>query len=279
MSESTPLALDLDIEDESMDTRFRRLVRRERAKFDFRPKIIMVVSIAINVAFSVAFLVFLLSWKHTCTWGDSETESNHSPFVPPGINDEVLLPIQYGWQYYADTVEDMEKVDRNWDALNPDIGWISMPQAELSRWGYRPGSDNPSDPSMGVHTLQGYHSMHCLKIIRHTMLQLARGEELNIRFGHSMHCLGSLLRDVICSADDSLPLNIPGNDDGRYQYVRKCRNWGALSRWAASRTSCMITNKEGTLDQEHQYLANCTRTDGVIIPTLNKGPVSGSERP
>ncbi|KAI8947361.1 hypothetical protein F4801DRAFT_592657 [Xylaria longipes] len=272
MSESTPLTLDVDLEDEFPDNGTGRSVRLEKTNFNVIPRNIMVVSIVLNVVFSIALVVLLLSWKHTymCSNSETETESYYSPFVPPGINKEVLLPIQYGWEYYADTVDDMEKVDRNWDALNPDIGWISMPQAEISQWGFCPGADDPSDPSMGVHTLQGYHSLHCLKIIRQSMLQLARGERLDIRFGHSMHCLGSLLRDVICSADDAFPLTVPGKDDGTYQYVRKCRNWGALRHWAGARTSCMITSKEGTLDQDHQYLENCTRTDGVIIPTLTK---------
>ncbi|KAI1367746.1 hypothetical protein F5Y08DRAFT_336281 [Xylaria arbuscula] len=173
------------------------------------------------------------------------------------------------------TVDDMEKVDRNWDALNPDIGWVSMPQAELSRWGFQPGLEDPSNSSMGLHPLHGYHSMHCLKTIRHTILQLARGEQPDVKFGHSMHCLAELLRDVICSADESLPLSIPSSyygssGDGKFQYLRKCRNWKALSSWAGARTSCMLTNKYGTLDLEHQYFENCSRTDGVILPTLAK---------
>ncbi|KAI1126436.1 hypothetical protein F5Y10DRAFT_211799 [Nemania abortiva] len=272
MSESTPLTLDMGLEDESKDNGTKRSARLEKTIFNVRPRNSLVVSIVLNLVFSIISVVLLITWKHeyTCNNGETATESYHSPFDPPGINEEVLLPIQYGWEYYADTVGDMEIVDRNWDALNPDIGWISMPRAELSRWGFRAGADDPSNPSMGVHTLRGYHSMHCLKIIRQSMLQLARGEKLEVKFGHSMHCLGSLLRDVICSADDSLPLNVPGRDDGTYQYVRKCRNWEALRHWAGARTSCMVTSKDGTLDQELQYLENCTRTDGVLLPTLAK---------
>ncbi|KAI0424134.1 hypothetical protein F5Y09DRAFT_348037 [Xylaria sp. FL1042] len=185
------------------------------------------------------------------------------------------MPVQYVWEYHATTVDDMDKVDRNWDALNPDIGWISMPQAELSRWGFQPGAEDPSNSSMGLHPLHGYHSMHCLKTIRHTMLQLARDEQLDVKFGHSMHCLAALLRDVICSADDSLPLSIPHSNygssgDGKFQYLRKRRNWEALRDWAGAQTSCMITNKYGTLDLEHQYFDNCSRTYGVILPSLRK---------
>lgn len=109
------------------------------------------------------------------------------------------------------------------------------------------------------------HAKTNQKTIRHTMLQLARGEKLDVKFGHSMHCLAALLRDVICFADNSLPLDIPGENHDQYQYVRKCRNWEALSRWAGERTSCMTTNKEGILDAEHANLENCTRTDNVLL--------------
>jgi hypothetical protein len=107
------------------------------------------------------------------------------------------------------------------------------------------------------------------------MLQLARGEELDVKFGHSMHCLAELLRDVLCSADDSLPLSIPADHygssgEGKFQYQRKCRNWKALSSWAGARTSCMMTNKYGTLDMEHQYFENCSRSDGVLLPDMTK---------
>jgi hypothetical protein len=103
------------------------------------------------------------------------------------------------------------------------------------------------------------------------MLQLAHGEKLDVKFGHSMHCLGSLLRDVLCNADETLPITIPTEEDnGQYQYVRKCRSWDALRRFAGARTSCMLTNNEGTLDLEHQYFENCSRTDGVILPTFKE---------
>lgn len=94
-----------------------------------------------------------------------------------------------------------------------------------------------------------------------------------------MHCLASLLQDVICYADDSLPLRGPYDWDenenyGRkgkqtYQYVRKCRNWSAMKKWVGPRTTCMTTSADGILNTTRQNVGeNCTRDDGVVITAI-----------
>ena len=100
------------------------------------------------------------------------------------------------------------------------------------------------------------------------MFQLVRGEPLDMRFGHSTHCLASLLRDTVCRADYSLPIATPGVDyvDTEYPHLRKCRNWAALEAWAANKTTCMKTSIEGVLDKNHVDGENCTRKDGVLVP-------------
>ncbi|KAI0189471.1 hypothetical protein F4808DRAFT_465910 [Astrocystis sublimbata] len=233
-------------------------------------KAVLLLSFILNILLAIGLVAVSLSLENTSyPYQANQSKSFPSPFDPEGIEEEVLMPVRYGWEYYADTVNGMNEVDRNWEALNPDLGFVSLSQDELSHWGFSAGGDDPSDPKRGLHALGGYHSIHCLKIIRHTMLQLARGEKLDVRFGHSMHCLGSLLRDVICTADNSLPLKVPDGEHGDYQYTRKCRNWAPLSRWAGTQTSCMATNSEGTLDADHPVLSNCSRTDGVIVPKLS----------
>lgn len=106
-------------------------------------------------------------------------------------------------------------------------------------------------------------------MIRTTMIELVEGKDLTVEFGHAMHCLGGLLRDVVCYADDSLPLQ---NDDqnGPYQYVRKCRNWDSMRKWASERTSCLVTDKHGIVDLQQPDFDNCSRTDGVLVPSLLK---------
>ena len=82
--------------------------------------------------------------------------------VPPGIDDEFYMPVNFGWEYAATTVDQMDDVDRNWAAINPDVGAVTFSREELARLGYAPGQDNPHDPSVGIHLVQAYHALHCL---------------------------------------------------------------------------------------------------------------------
>lgn len=87
-------------------------------------------------------------------------------------------------------------------------------------------------------------------------------------FGHSMHCMGALLRDIVCFADSSLPLK-GENDKQEYQYVRKCRNWAAMSEWTAKRTSCITTGVDGILDTDTQNFETCAKSDGVQLSAFS----------
>lgn len=114
------------------------------------------------------------------------------------------------------------------------------------------------------------------KIIRSTLFELIDGRKaLEITIGHVMHCIASLLQDVMCYADTSMPLRGPdtdgetnGHGKRKYDYVRKCRNWSAMAKWASERTACMTTSSEGILDTSHEHRENCMKDDGIMIPTM-----------
>lgn len=218
------------------------------------------------------------------------------------------MPVRYGWEYYAESVAGMEEVDRNWDILNPDVGVISLPRDELDKWGVQILGDDPSDPDKALVWIRASHSLHCLvrtpsqghyaydilipvssrnlsgrpccryvfysiPLVPYTtgqliLAQLVKGENLTMTFGHSMHCMGALLRDIVCYADSSLPLK-GENDKAEYQYVRKCRNWAAMSEWAGQRTTCITTGIDGILDAESQDFENCARSDGVLLSAMS----------
>lgn len=72
------------------------------------------------------------------------------------------MKVNYGWEYYADTVAKMDEVDRNWDNLNPDVGVVSLPHDTLDGWGVQKMGDDPSNPNNGLVWVRASHSMHCL---------------------------------------------------------------------------------------------------------------------
>jgi len=53
----------------------------------------------------------------------------------------------------------------------------------------------PDDKSKGVYLLEGYHQLHCLKILRTTMGESLMGEEFTYAPGeHIEHCFDYLLQ-------------------------------------------------------------------------------------
>ena len=77
------------------------------------------------------------------------------------------------------------------------------------------------------------------KNIRTTMLELRDGKSLSFSFTHSMHCMESLLQDIICFADDTpryTSFEHPGRaGDGQ---VRVCRDWKRLEAFSREHSSC-----------------------------------------
>lgn len=92
----------------------------------------------------------------------SQLNSSCPDLVIPGVEDNVWMPVRFNWDYYAASVDGMDQVDRNWDAINPDVGVVAVPHEELTRWGVTKLKSLPSNSSMGFHFMQGYHSLHCL---------------------------------------------------------------------------------------------------------------------
>ncbi|KAI0118667.1 hypothetical protein GGR51DRAFT_554355 [Nemania sp. FL0031] len=268
MSESTPFKYDYESDEAPRDGYESKHTRRFISKFGLH--VLLLLSLIGNII-SLSLVVFLIYGKHSGQYTTDTVETPASPLVPPHIDDEVLMPVRFGSDYYAETVDRMEEVDRNWDAINIDVGVISIDREEMAKWGLTPGEDDPSDHNRGVHALRGYHSLHCLKVVRHTMMQLVEGVPLDMTIGHNMHCLAGLLQDAVCYADDSMPLSAPAGEEGVH-FVRKCRNWAAMSQWVGHRTSCMATGRNGILDFVRQDFENCTRSDGVLLSGLRMNP-------
>lgn len=72
------------------------------------------------------------------------------------------MPVRFAWEYYAGTIADMDQVDRNWDAINPDLGVVSLPNESLAQLGAIPLGIDPSDSKKSWTWLRAYHSLHCL---------------------------------------------------------------------------------------------------------------------
>ncbi|KAI8965298.1 hypothetical protein F5Y11DRAFT_313574 [Daldinia sp. FL1419] len=215
-------------------------------------------------------LLFILLWlkfgpqRLQLGNGQIHHDGLSSPIIPPGINDEKYIPIRWSNEYSSATIAGMDEVDRNWDDINASLGIVSISHGLAAKYGLPPSQDDPRDHSKGIYTIEAYHSLHCLVIIRHSMFQLARGEKLDVHFGHSTHCLGALMQAILCNADATLLYQKDGSGPGDGQ-ARKCRNWPALRDWAKEHSACMHTNSSGLASQDVEKCDKDRMGDNILL--------------
>ncbi|MCJ1312465.1 hypothetical protein MMC25_006139 [Agyrium rufum] len=141
--------------------------------------------------------------------------------------------------------------DAFWDNINLDAGIVALPHQFVEEQGLPEAFPFPWEPTRGVYLLNGYHSVHCLKRIRKTIVELRRGEEPSYPWAHTDHCLSSLLDDAFCAADDT-----PKKDqDSPGTQYRQCRDWSELEAWARQHTACykFINETSSTLPLLDRY--------------------------
>lgn len=184
MSESTPFKQDFEANDHGSQEEADELAKQNKPRSQARLiRTSLFVSVLGNISLAVCCVFLsLLLYSERCQPCEGRTAAKSSSSLSecycclwrkevlillaltalPGIEQETEMPIRFGWQYYAATVEEMEQVDRNWERINSDAGVVSIPHAKLAQAGVLPAQDDPSDPSKGVLSLQAYHSLHCL---------------------------------------------------------------------------------------------------------------------
>ncbi|OTB01692.1 hypothetical protein M426DRAFT_14306 [Hypoxylon sp. CI-4A] len=186
------------------------------------------------------------------------------------VSKQQHIPARWANEYSAATIAGMDEVDRNWDNIDASIGLVSISHKLAAKNGLPPTMEDPRDHGNGIYILEGYHSLHCLTVIRHTMLQLAKGEPLDIPFGHSTHCFSSLLQSILCNTDTTLLYQKAGSGPGDGQ-MRKCRNWPAMRDWAKEHSACMVTNSSGIASQDIEGCDKVKAGDGVILSDWPEG--------
>lgn len=77
--ESTPLRFDVDTEDSPTRDSFKRSIRRNKTFMKASLAHILIISIVVNIALSIAFAALLLSWRHARSFKANEAESDHNP--------------------------------------------------------------------------------------------------------------------------------------------------------------------------------------------------------
>ncbi|MCJ1408889.1 hypothetical protein MMC19_002966 [Ptychographa xylographoides] len=161
-------------------------------------------------------------------------EVEHSRFA--GLAYDTPTPYVHGGLYYS---KNKTLTDEAWKAINYDHGSVALSDEDAAAWGLPVAQRFPWDQTKGLYFLSGYHSLHCLKTVRQTIVELRDGQALSIDLEHALHCLEGLRQDVICHADDTpryTSFAHPGLSG--VGQVRMCRDWSKLEAWSEAHHSC-----------------------------------------
>ncbi|KUJ11512.1 uncharacterized protein LY89DRAFT_688748 [Mollisia scopiformis] len=89
----------------------------------------------------------------------------------------------------------------------------------------------PWDESKGLFYINGFHQLHCLKLIKRSLSEYRLDLPQTLERQHISHCLDALRQNVLCAADDTPMPTLHSHATGDNQAMQ-CRSWDKLIEWA-----------------------------------------------
>ncbi|KAF7188224.1 Phenylalanine aminomutase (L-beta-phenylalanine forming) [Pseudocercospora fuligena] len=137
--------------------------------------------------------------------------------------------------------------DPMWD--NPEydwnLGWVALDNDVAHSKGIPTAMHWPWDDSKSIYVLHGFHSIHCVFVLRDSLMQFRDGKEQSWPFPHVTHCLHVLREDTTCNADDTPRytghLHAQENSTTFFSGIgqtRQCRDWNQLRDFAIENSAC-----------------------------------------
>ncbi|MCJ1377244.1 hypothetical protein MMC17_000336 [Xylographa soralifera] len=189
--------------------------------------VLLVLSITCNVLLSsgLAFWTLKSSWR------------SPDDYPTPYASLKREIPLAWTWNSVFSN-DNLTAVFEAWEQVNHDAGAIVLPDDYVAEKQLPPSQRFEWDDTKGVYIVNGYHNLHCLKVIALTLDELRRGKPIRRPFKHSVHCLDALRQDVLCDADDTPRWTGSGDGMSGVGQVRHCKDWSRLEAWAESYTAC-----------------------------------------
>lgn len=129
--------------------------------------------------------------------------------------------------------------DQAWETLNPNTSFVAINDDFAMRTGLHESQRWPWDSSKGLYLLQGYHSLHCLTMLRTSLTEMHDENPQSLRFTHINHCLDALRQEIICNADDTPRYSGISQKTGTGEgQCRMCKDWKRLEEWANDHSAC-----------------------------------------
>ncbi|KAG5987437.1 hypothetical protein E4U54_004997 [Claviceps lovelessii] len=138
--------------------------------------------------------------------------------------------------------------DPLWDDPEFDYfaGFVALDHQYAKKHNILSSQNWPWDHSKGIYVLHGYHSLHCVNVLRDALRQFRDNDQQAWPFEHLTHCLLVLREDTICTADDTARYtghlhaleNKTESVPSGVGAIRMCRDWSALRRFALEHSAC-----------------------------------------
>ncbi|KAF2501409.1 hypothetical protein BU16DRAFT_451673 [Lophium mytilinum] len=121
----------------------------------------------------------------------------------------------------------------------------------------------PDDPENYLVSIDVFHQMHCLNIIRKKVWGVVPDtyvEEKMLELEHVDHCVDSIRQSLMCSGDVTpLPWKWGKNEtDGtdllhpEAHVVHTCRDWTSLIQWAKDRKVVKLTRNKRPVEEKRE---------------------------
>ncbi|CAF9931823.1 MAG: hypothetical protein GOMPHAMPRED_006411 [Gomphillus americanus] len=141
--------------------------------------------------------------------------------------------------YSSTTGEDTKEIQSLWDRIEGGHGIVALNKEWAKSQHLTPALSLPSDATKGVYAIDGYHEMHCLKLLRESFYKLYRNDPNPFAksFDHYSHCFDYIRQSIMCTASDHLFATAHGGLTGDGE-IRRCRDWQKLREFAADHSAC-----------------------------------------
>jgi len=186
----------------------------------------LAVTISLLLNFALVVERFILKPKPECL--------ERSEFA--GLTWDVPIPWVHNTEY-ANT--NLSEASELWEAIDFDSGFIALPNDYAQSKSLPPAQEFVWDTTKGIYVVNAYHSLHCLKSIHASLTEYSLGRTQSYPLEHVTHCIDSLRREVLCTADDTPRWTSRTADpESGVGQNRQCRDWSKLEEWVAKYNSC-----------------------------------------
>ncbi|KAI9743766.1 MAG: hypothetical protein M1818_002499 [Claussenomyces sp. TS43310] len=137
--------------------------------------------------------------------------------------------------------------DEMWDSPEFEFftGWVALKDDFVEEKGLPSAMRFPWDSSKSIYVFHGYHSLHCVFVLRQAIMAYRDNEDQMWPFAHITHCLHVLREDAICYADDTPRYTGHLHDQAKNTVfssgtgqIRMCRDWSKLRQFGLENSAC-----------------------------------------